>query len=143
MFGRSDGPAKLRTIPLDKIAVLRNWTTSWLPRIAFWLFWPALALVIWGELTPHPPAMGESDKVLHFLAYFGLAGLASTALRYRRAVILAALGLILLGGVLEVLQMFTGRDAELLDEVANTIGVLSGTCAGLLFLRLVGAREPE
>jgi VanZ family protein len=99
--------------------------------------------VVWGELTPHPPAMETSDKLLHILAYFGLAGLASTALRYRRAVILAALGLIAFGGVLEILQMFTGRDAELMDEVANGIGVLSGTCAGLLFLRLVGAREPE
>jgi VanZ family protein len=113
------------------------------PRIAFWLFWPALIIVVWGELTPHPPALDASDKFLHFLAYFGLAGLASTALRHRRAVILAALGLIALGGALEILQMFTGRDAEVLDAVANAIGVLSGTCAGLLFLRLVGAREPE
>jgi VanZ family protein len=128
---------------LGKTIMLRNWTTSLLPRLAFWLFWPALILVVWGELTPHPPALGESDKLLHFLAYFGLAGLASTALRYRRAVIFAALGLITLGAVLEILQMFTGRDAEFLDEVANAIGVLSGTCAGLLFLRLVGAREPE
>ena len=124
--------------------MLRNWTTSWLPRIASWLFWPALIVVVWGELTPHPPTLGGSpDKLLHFLAYFGLAGLASTALRHRRAVILAVLGLIALGGVLEILQMFTGRDAEFLDEVANGIGVLAGACAGLLFLRLVGAHEPE
>jgi VanZ family protein len=123
--------------------VFRKWARSWLPRAAFWLFWPALIVVIWGELTPHPPTIHASDKFLHFLAYFGLAGLASTALRYRRAVILAALGLIALGGALEILQLFTGRDAEWLDEAANTVGVLTGTCTGLLFVRLVGASEPE
>jgi len=87
--------------------------------------------------------MHESDKFLHFLAYFGLAGLATTALRHRRAIILATLALIAFGGALEILQAFTGRDAEWLDEVANSIGVLTGACAGLLFLRLVGAHEPE
>jgi len=87
--------------------------------------------------------MHASDKFLHFLAYFGLAGLATTALRHRRAIILAATALILFGGALEILQAFTGRDAEWLDEAANTIGVLTGACAGLLFLRLVGANEPE
>jgi len=123
--------------------LLRDWAGSWLPRIAFWLFWPALIVVAWGELTPHPPSIHASDKFLHFLAYFGLAGLATTALRHRRAIILAAIALILFGGALEVLQAFTGRDAESLDEAANTIGVLTGACAGLLFLRLVGANEPE
>jgi len=123
--------------------LLRDWAGSWLPRIAFWLFWPALIIVAWGELTPHPPSIHASDKFLHFLAYFGLAGLATTALRHRRAIILAATALILFGGALEILQAFTGRDAEWLDEAANTIGVLTGACAGLLFLRLVGANEPE
>ena len=123
--------------------MLRDWAGSWLPRIAFWLFWPALIVVAWGELTPHPPSIHASDKFLHFLAYFGLAGLATTALRHRRAIILAAIALILFGGTLEILQAFTGRDAEWLDEAANTIGVRTGACAGLLFLRLVGANEPE
>ncbi len=95
-----------------------------------------------GRADRHIHRIHESDKLLHFLAYFGLAGLATTALRYRRTIILAAIALIAFGGALEILQMFTGRDAELLDE-ANTIGVLTGTCAGLLFLRLVGAHEPE
>jgi VanZ family protein len=123
--------------------LLRDWAGSWLPRIAFWLFWPALIVVSWGELAPNAPDMHAPDKVLHFLAYFGLSGLATTALRHRRAVILAALALIALGGALEILQMFTGRDAEWLDEAANTLGVLSGACAGLVLLRLVGAHEHD
>ena len=100
-------------------------------------------IVTWGELTPHPPAIREPDKFLHFLAYFGLAGLATTAFRHRRSIILAALALIAFGGALEILQAYTGRDAEWLDEVANTIGVLTGACGGLLFLWLVGAHEPD
>ncbi|HWA04848.1 MAG TPA: VanZ family protein [Rhizomicrobium sp.] len=113
------------------------------PRLAFWLFWPALALVIWGELTPHPPALGEPDKVLHFVAYFGLAAIAALALRKRRAIAAAVLALVFLGGMLEVVQGLVGRDAEWLDEAANTAGAIAGAGLALLFLRLVGARRSE
>jgi len=123
--------------------VWRNWARTWLPRLAFFLFWPALALVAWGELTPHPPELHAPDKLLHFLAYFGLAGIASTALTHRRAVVIAVLGLIALGGALEILQMFTGRDAEWLDEAANTLGAILGGLAGLALLRLVGGASRD
>lgn len=118
---------------------------TWSRRAAFWLFWPALALVIWGELTPHPPHLEVeiSDKLLHFLAYFGLSAIASAALRQRRMIVLAVLGLVVLGGALEIAQSFTGRDAEWLDEAANTLGAVTGALAGLLFLRLVGHTPPD
>lgn len=122
-----------------------KWIATWSRRVAFWLFWPALAVVIWGELTPHPPhlEMETSDKFLHFLAYFGLSGIAAAALRRRRTIVLAVLGLIALGGMLEILQSFTGRDAEWLDEAANTLGAVMGAFAGLLFMRLVGQTAPD
>ena len=109
---------------------------------AFWLFWPALMVVVWGELTPHPPSLevATSDKLLHFLAYFGLAGIATTALGRARALQIA-ISLAVLGGALEILQGLTGRDAELLDEVANALGAGLGTLAGLLFLRLIAKRD--
>ena len=106
-------------------------------RLAFVLFWPALALVAWGELTPHPPTIHASDKLLHFTAYFGLSGIATVALQRGRAVLAALLGLIALGGTLEVVQAFAGRDAEVLDEVANTLGAVLGALVGLGFLQLV------
>ena len=108
-------------------------------RAAFWLFWPALALVVWGELTPHPPRLEvvTSDKLLHFTAYFGLAGIATVALAGRRATLYVVIGMTLLGGLLEIAQMFTGRDAEWLDEAANGAGAVVGALCGLLFLALV------
>jgi VanZ family protein len=92
------------------------------------LFYPALLLVIWGELTPRPPEVieGDNDKLLHFIAYFGLAAIAAIAVRRRKAAILAALGLIVLGGILEIIQGFVGRDMSLYDEFANTLGVVVG-----------------
>ena len=115
----------------------------WLRRAAVWLFWPAAAVVIWGELTPHPPSLEveTSDKLLHFLAYFGLAAIAATALGRGRRLAYAVFGLIVLGGLLEILQSFTGRDAEWLDEMANSLGAVLGALAGLLFLRLVRSRD--
>jgi VanZ family protein len=113
---------------------------KFLRRFSIILFWPALTVVIWGELTPHPPHEFAHiwDKALHFTAYFGLAGIATLALGPRQSLLYAVLALIALGGALEILQIFTGRDAEWLDEAANTLGAISGTTVGLAFLWLVG-----
>jgi VanZ family protein len=95
------------------------------------LFFPALALVIWGELTGSEPHILDlfgplNDKALHFLAYFGLATMAAAAVKGRKTVLLASLGLIVLGGVLEIVQGFTGRDMSFYDELANIAGVIAG-----------------
>ena len=95
------------------------------------LFYPALGLVIWGELTGNEPHILDlfgpiNDKVLHFLAYFGLAAMAGTGFKTRKTVLLASLGLIVLGGVLEIVQGFTGRDMSFYDELANSAGVITG-----------------
>jgi len=113
--------------------------------LALWLFWPALCVVIWGELTPHPPGFVAHiwDKALHFTAYFGLSALAAVRLDARRMLIWAVLGLIAMGGALEIFQGFTGRDADIFDEVANSLGALCGAAVGLLFLRLVAALERD
>lgn len=115
---------------------------GWARRACVWLFWPALAVVIWGELSPHPPHLevSTSDKLLHFLAYFGLSAIAVVALRGRRLVLII-LCMAALGGMLEILQHFTGRDAEWLDEAANTAGAVFGALSGVLFLRLIRARD--
>ena len=93
------------------------------------LFYPALGVVIWGEIAPHPApdlTQNANDKGLHFIAYFGLAWLAAAAVTRRADAVRAGLALILLGGLLEIVQGFTGRDMSVYDEVANTIGVVMG-----------------
>jgi VanZ family protein len=118
-------------------------------RVAFWCFWPAMAVVAWGELKPDPTPLPDFlfwDKAQHFTAYFGLALLAT--LGWGRTVkarfILA--GVLALGGTLEILQAFVGRDAEWADMGANTLGAVAGLSLGLLMLRaarLVDAKRGD
>lgn len=116
-----------------------KWTTT----VALYLFWPAVALVCWGELTPHPPRWTAQfwDKSLHFTAYFGLAAMATLILGIRRRLLAALVALIVFGGLLEILQGYTGRDPDLLDELANTIGVVAGFAAAWTFGLLLNSRE--
>ena len=95
------------------------------------LFYPALLLVIWGELTGAPPPVfgwveNWNDKLLHFFAYFGLSAMAAAAFKERHPVFFAGVALMLLGGVLEIVQGLTGRDMSVYDEIANVAGVLVG-----------------
>ena len=111
--------------------------------LSLWLFWPGVALIVWGELTPHPPSLGGVfgwDKAEHFTAYFGLASMATMMLGLRPRLVPAIVGVILLGGALEIAQAYTGRDAEFLDFVANSIGALAGTLVAASFLLLLRGR---
>ena len=106
-----------------------------LQNLSFWLFWPGVALIAWGELTPHPPDLSTIlawDKAQHFIAYFGLAAMATMVLGLNRRLGWAILGVILLGGGLEILQGFTGRDPDIFDFAANTLGALGGLAVGAL-----------
>jgi VanZ family protein len=106
-----------------------------LQNLSLWLFWPGVVLIIWGELAPHPPDISPIivwDKAQHFIAYFGLASMATMVVGPNRRLVWAVLGVILLGGALEILQGYTGRDPDIFDFVANSLGALSGTAVGLL-----------
>ena len=94
-----------------------------------------VAVVVYGSLTPSLvlPVPGNFDKVEHFSAYCALAlwftGLFQRARYWRVAVALLALGL-----SMEILQgvMHMGRSAEVLDMVANTVGVVAGLAMALV-----------
>ena len=121
----------------------------WLRRAGLWLFWPAVAVVVWGQLTPQPPSLVENhwDKAQHFTAYFGLSLLATLAWGRRRGLIWILLAIIAMGAVMEVLQGMVGRDADWLDEVANSLGALTGMGLALAYLaiprRLVGGAKRD
>lgn len=123
-----------------------------LQKLSVWLFWPGVALIVWGELTPHPPDLSSIlawDKAQHFIAYFGLAAMATMVLGLNRRLVWAVLAVIVLGACLEFLQGLTGRDPELGDFIANTMGALGGTAIATLCwvaLRgrvLVGRASPD
>jgi VanZ family protein len=121
----------------------------WVRRAGAWLFWPAMAVVIWGELTPHPPQAAALlwDKAEHFIAYFGLTLLASLAWGLRRSLVLVLAGMVALGGALEIIQSFVGRDAEWGDFLANDLGALTGLIVAVAYLaiprRLVADARPD
>jgi VanZ family protein len=122
----------------------------WVRRAGAWLFWPALAVVIWGELTPHPPRLAALlwDKAEHFIAYFGLTLLASLAWGLRLSMVWVLAGMVALGGALEIIQSFVGRDAEWGDFFANNLGALTGLIVAVVYLaiprrRLVAGVRPD
>lgn len=110
----------------------------WVRRAGAWLFWPAVAVVVWGELTPQPPAAAALlwDKAEHFLAYFGLTLLASLAWGLRRSLVWVFLAMVALGGALEIIQAFVGRDAEWGDFFANDLGALVGLTMAVVYLKI-------
>jgi len=112
--------------------------------LALYLFWPAVALVVWGELARDQSTLQVEalawDKALHFIAYFGLSGLVCLALRDGRRVLVAAISLILFAGALEIVQGWVGRDMDVFDELANALGVLCGTAAGFAVIWLLSSK---
>jgi VanZ family protein len=109
----------------------------WVRRAGRWLFWPALAVVAWGELTPHPPALSGPwlwDKAQHFTAYFGLSLLAALAWGLKRSLVWVFLGVVVLGGGLEILQALVGRDGNWGDFFANDLGAMTGLAVAVGYL---------
>jgi VanZ family protein len=90
------------------------------------------AVLFWAGLIPLKSLPGPdfelADKVWHLMAFGGLAGLLSRALRYfGRPTLLAArdaaLVATVLGGLLEILQSFTSyRSADWADFLADSLG---------------------
>jgi VanZ family protein len=83
------------------------------------------------------PAIDVWDKLQHVLAYFALAVTGAVAFPARRALPWLAIGLLILGSVLEAMQaVVPGRVAAVDDAVANAIGV----GLGLAIARIAGSR---
>ena len=102
------------------------------------LFALAYASVLAASLAPQAtlPSADVSDKVEHFVAYAGLALLGAWAFtrRLRRVTV----GLIIGGVGVEVLQatMPFGRQGDVVDALANSLGVALGMGLALLVLRV-------
>jgi hypothetical protein len=90
--------------------------------------WAIMAGVIYGSLD-RPDTVAPfliSDKLMHFGAYWLMTMWFAGVLQRRRYPWLAV-GLVLVGGAIELLQgaMGFGRDADWRDMVANTLGIVT------------------
>ena len=114
----------------------RLWLGLWIAAIV------ALIVVCLVPLDSLPPLPENSDKLEHLMGYFALSAAAVQLFGSRRALSLAAMGLIALGVGVEIAQGFTAyRSADPVDALANTLGVVLGMATALtpwrdLLLRL-------
>ena len=85
------------------------------------------------------PDVSLSDKIGHFIAYGMIVTLGLIGYRGLAAATAVIVGAIALGGLLEIGQLFVpGRSADLLDFVANCIGVVAGVLLARLILTIWG-----
>jgi VanZ family protein len=86
----------------------------------------AVALVLICALYPLVgEGGGNGDKILHFAAFYALALLGAAAFPSRKALVWLAVLLCAYGALIEILQPLPpfGRDRDVLDWVADTIGI--------------------
>ena len=106
-----------------------------LPGLRFPQFWRALAILATVVVVvlslipkpPEPPGFLAWDKAQHFTAYGGLAGIWLQATSGRRTLAVIC-GLLALGATMEWLQSYSAfRTTDVMDMLANTVGVGIGT----------------
>ena len=87
----------------------------------------ALAVVVWASLSQNAsiPGPQNSDKIAHFIAYFGVAFLGLAGFRTPRNEILFIVFCFILGASMEYAQSFVpGRMMSWADMIANSLGIL-------------------
>lgn len=106
------------------------------------LFFAALVVVVTLTVLPAPDVpvtFSLNDKLLHFIAYFGLGLLGGTGWPERRAMLLISMPLF--GMALECVQggLVPGRAFDWLDGVANAIGAVVGVASSYIARRILFA----
>ena len=99
-----------------------------------------MGAILWLSFTSQPPQVDfeQSDKVGHFIAYGGLMFWFCQLYRHTRTRLAYATGFIAMGIAIEFLQRATGyRSFEVMDMLADAIGVLLGWAAALALPRLL------
>lgn len=117
-----------------------------LSKIALGLFWLALIAGTHMPVNVDLHAPDNGDKVMHFIAYAGLAFLIAIAWQLnagvltKRHLFLVWLATALFGIADEVTQMFVGRDCTLGDWTADALGAAIGVLAFVVLRRVLGRR---
>ena len=115
-------------------------------------FWCILTIVVTVSilvlsLVPSPPEIPGgfhfADKIAHFIAYAVLSFLLFTSLfegKKLSTVLLVAALCLAYGGVIEILQIFTHRQPEILDLTADLFGAVCGAALGAGLNRRIRSR---
>lgn len=96
------------------------------PRLLQAAFWVAMLVAVVGALTPNPPSpeVANLDKAVHFTTFYVLELLGLLAFP-RVRLLLPAIGLVVFGGAIEIVQGLVGRDASGWDLLADGLGVVA------------------
>ena len=92
-------------------------------------------------MMPTPTWLTQVDKVYHTLAFAALV--IPAALFDRGAVRWLVIGGLILGGAIEVIQPSVGRDADLMDFLADAAGLLLELALGWFLRRTFALQEPS
>ena len=94
----------------------------WLSRCCLTIISLAVAILVFGPFGGAEQQLGLSDKEAHALAFYVLSTLGLMAMpRIRKWDI--ALVCIAIGAAIEIVQTFVGRDGDIFDWLADTLGV--------------------
>ena len=129
---------------LHEVKEVVNFHKSQDARLVRWIFWLACLVVTTFSLTPVEPlpvlasSFSFGDKALHAVAFAGLCLIGSWA--YLNRTYSLILGLLVLGGGIELAQFATGwRYMQFGDLVANAVGIMIGRIA----FHSIQKREPN
>ncbi len=90
---------------------------------------------------PAPNWLAQVDKLYHMMAFAALV--LPAAMFDRGAVRWLVVGGLILGGAIEVIQPSVGRDADLMDFLADAAGLLFGLALGWFLRRTFVPQEPR
>ena len=114
-------------------------------RLRLVVFAAAILVVLWATLSParNLPSVNLWDKAEHAVAFFGLTFLGVWALPNYRLRVAAAV--FALGIAIEFAQaaMPLGRDGDIKDAVADTIGILAALPLALLAREMLHRTWPH
>jgi hypothetical protein len=99
---------------------------SLISRIAKWAFFAALIFTFYSAVIPpeHALQLVPWDKAEHFIAFYGLTGLAAAAFPNRHLLLIAVL-LSAFGALIELVQglAIVHRDKDFWDWVADSVAI--------------------
>ena len=93
--------------------------------------------MLWPMDQP-PPAPKGSDKIVHLVAFAVLATQLASSGRINLFFVFIGAGTF--GGIIEILQPYFGRSADMQDWIADILGVAIGIALVLLYRELLKPR---